>query len=66
MSEERRSLLSNAYLTYGTTIPFSASNIGAGSGDILQYKAKGYIHGRPGEWRVSTIGVQYLHRYVMR
>jgi len=66
MSEERRVMLSTAYLQYGTTREFSASNIGASSGMILQCRAKGYILGSPGKWRVSKVGAQYLKKYVMR
>lgn len=66
MSEERRGVLEKAYLKYGVSTPFSASSIGADSGAILQMRAKGYIHGRSGSWRVSSSGVKYLKKYVMR
>jgi len=66
MSEEHREKLSLAVRIYGVDREFSASNIGADSGMILQCRAKGYIHGSPGEWRVSNMGVRYLKRYVMR
>lgn len=66
MSEERREILVNAFLTYGVGREFTASNIGATSGDILQYRAKGYILGRSGSWSVSKRGEQYLKSYVMR
>ena len=66
MSEERRSILEKAFLTYGVGREFSAPDIGATSGDILQMRAKGYIVGRPGLWSVSRHGERYLKSYVMR
>lgn len=66
MSERRREILSNAFTAYGVGREFSAPDIGANSGDILQMRAKGYIIGRPGRWSISRGGERYVKSYAVR